>query len=104
MARILTAYDEEALCALSTRALLTDGHGIKTASDDGAALDRKHLVETKPREELVQRARKAAQRAVHEPDPEPQTKRNEPGDSWRNMWIAFAIIVAILSCLRLLSY
>ena len=86
------------------RALLTDGHGIKTASDDGAALDREYLVETKRREELIQRARKAAQRAVQQPDLEPQTKRNELGDSWRNTWIAFAIIFAILSFLRVLSY
>jgi len=95
MARILTANDEEAS---------VNSARVDSAHSDGAELDRKHLVETKRREELVQRARKAAQRAVHEPDPEPQTKRNESGDSWRNMWIAFAIIVAILSCLRLLSY
>jgi len=101
MARIFIASDEEARCALSTRALVTD----TTARDDIAALDYKHLVETKPtRKELVQRARKAAQRAVHEPDPELQTKRNEPEDSWRNMWIALAVIVAILLFLKLLSY
>jgi hypothetical protein len=104
MARILISKDEKAPCALSARALVTDGHGVKTAWDGSAALGLKHLAETERREELVQRARKAAQRAVHEPDAEPQTKRNEPGDSRRNMWIALAITGAILLFLKLLSY
>jgi len=39
MARILIAEDEEALCALCARALASDGHEVKTASDGGAALE-----------------------------------------------------------------
>ncbi|HKM88777.1 MAG TPA: response regulator [Xanthobacteraceae bacterium] len=39
MARILIAEDEEALCALSARALATDGHEVKTACDGCEALD-----------------------------------------------------------------
>jgi two-component system, cell cycle response regulator CpdR len=39
MARILIAEDEEALRALCARALLTDGHEVKTASDGTDALD-----------------------------------------------------------------
>ena len=39
MARILIAEDEESLCALSARALTTDGHEVKTAGDDREALD-----------------------------------------------------------------
>lgn len=37
MARIL--IDEESLCALSARALATDGHEVKTAGDGREALD-----------------------------------------------------------------
>jgi two-component system cell cycle response regulator CpdR len=39
MARILIAEDEEALRALCARALLSDGHEVKTASDGTDALD-----------------------------------------------------------------
>ena len=39
MARILIAEDEESLCALSARALATDGHEVKTAGDGRQALD-----------------------------------------------------------------
>jgi CheY-like chemotaxis protein len=39
MARILIAEDEEALCAMCARALATDGHEVKTASDGGEALE-----------------------------------------------------------------
>ena len=39
MARILIAEDEEALCAMCARALATDGHDVKTASDGSEALD-----------------------------------------------------------------
>jgi|ERR1700728_168972 len=39
MARILIAEDEEALCALCARALTSDGHDVKTASDGSEALD-----------------------------------------------------------------
>ncbi|MDR3423226.1 MAG: response regulator [Xanthobacteraceae bacterium] len=39
MARVLIAEDEEALRALCARALLTDGHEVKAASDGGEALD-----------------------------------------------------------------
>ena len=39
MARILIAEDEEALRALCARALLTDGHEVKTACDGTEALD-----------------------------------------------------------------
>jgi DNA-binding response OmpR family regulator len=39
MARILIAEDEEALCAMCARALATDGHDVKTASDGSDALD-----------------------------------------------------------------
>jgi two-component system, cell cycle response regulator CpdR len=39
MARILIAEDEEALRALCARALSTDGHQVRTASDGGDALD-----------------------------------------------------------------
>ena len=39
MARILIAEDEESLCALSARALATDGHEVKTAGDGRAALE-----------------------------------------------------------------
>jgi DNA-binding response OmpR family regulator len=39
MARILIAEDEEALSALSARALATDGHEVKTAADGRVALD-----------------------------------------------------------------
>jgi CheY-like chemotaxis protein len=39
MARILIAEDEEVLCAMYARALLTDGHDVKTASDGSEALD-----------------------------------------------------------------
>jgi two-component system, cell cycle response regulator CpdR len=39
MARILIAEDEEALCALCARALMSDGHEVKTAGDGSEALD-----------------------------------------------------------------
>jgi two-component system, cell cycle response regulator CpdR len=39
MARILIAEDEESLCALSARALATDGHEVKTAGDGREVLD-----------------------------------------------------------------
>jgi len=39
MARILIAEDEESLCALSARALATDGHEVKTAGGGREALD-----------------------------------------------------------------
>lgn len=39
MARILIAEDEEALCAMCTRALSGAGHDVKTAGDGGDALD-----------------------------------------------------------------
>jgi CheY-like chemotaxis protein len=39
MARILIAEDEEALRALCARALLSDGHEVKTACDGTDALD-----------------------------------------------------------------
>jgi DNA-binding response OmpR family regulator len=39
MARILIAEDEEALCTMCARALATDGHDVKTASDGSDALD-----------------------------------------------------------------
>jgi CheY-like chemotaxis protein len=39
MARILIAEDEDSLCALCARALSTDGHEVKTASDGSDALD-----------------------------------------------------------------
>jgi anti-sigma-K factor RskA len=61
----------------------------------------KHFIETGPREELVQEARKAAQRAVYEPGLERQTDLKAPTDGWRNMWIALVIIGAILVFLRL---
>ncbi len=61
----------------------------------------KHPVETRQREELIQEARKAAQQAIRESGPEPQTEREAAGDGWRNMWIALVIIGAILLFLRL---
>ncbi len=39
MARILIAEDEEALRALCARALMTDGHEVKTACDGTDAID-----------------------------------------------------------------
>jgi CheY-like chemotaxis protein len=39
MARILIAEDEESLCAMCARALIGDGHEVKTAADGGEALD-----------------------------------------------------------------
>jgi hypothetical protein len=60
-----------------------------------------HLVETRQREELIQEARAAAQRAIRESGPERQTEREASGDSWRNVWIALVIIGAILLFLRL---
>jgi len=39
MARILIAEDEEALCAMCARALSSDGHEVKTASNGSDALD-----------------------------------------------------------------
>lgn len=98
MARILVAKEGQVRCTLPTRALVTD----KTAWDNTAARDHKHLVETNPRrEELVRRARKAAQRAAHEPDPESQMQWKR--DSRRYMWIGFAAIVGVLLFLKLLS-
>ena len=61
----------------------------------------KHPVETRQREELIQEARKAAQRAIRESGPEPQTEREAASVGWRNMWIALVIIGAILLLLRL---
>ena len=61
----------------------------------------KHPVETRQREELLQEARKAAQRAIRESGREPQAEREAPADGWRNMWIAFVVIGAILFLLRL---
>ena len=46
-------------------------------------------------------ARKAAQRAIRESGPEPQTEREAAAVGWRNMWIALVIIGAILLLLRL---
>jgi len=39
MARILIAEDEEALCALCARALMSEGHEVVTAADGSEALD-----------------------------------------------------------------
>jgi len=39
MARILIAEDEDTLCALCARALVGDGHEVKTAGDGSEALD-----------------------------------------------------------------
>jgi two-component system, cell cycle response regulator CpdR len=39
MARILIAEDEEVLCALCARALASEGHEVRTASDGSHALD-----------------------------------------------------------------
>ena len=39
MARILIAEDEETLCAMCARALVTDGHEVETAHDGSEALD-----------------------------------------------------------------
>jgi hypothetical protein len=64
----------------------------------------KHPVETRSKEELVRAARKAAQRAVRESGLERQTTLEAQGYSWRNMWIALAIISAILLFLRLRFY
>ncbi|MGO8975693.1 MAG: hypothetical protein ACLQNV_19465 [Steroidobacteraceae bacterium] len=61
----------------------------------------KHPVETRQREELIQEARKAAQRAIRESGPEPQAEREAAADGWRNMWIALVVIGAILFLLRL---
>lgn len=62
----------------------------------------KHPVETRQREELIQEARKAAQRAIRESGPRPQGEREAAADGWRNMWIALVAIGAILFLLRLL--
>jgi len=51
MARILIAEDEEALCALCARALTTEGHEVKTASDGSDALE--VLVQEKGRFDLL---------------------------------------------------
>ena len=56
---------------------------------------------SRQREELIQEARAAAQRAIRESGPEPQTEREAAGDGWRNMWIALVIICATLLFLRL---
>jgi hypothetical protein len=61
----------------------------------------KHPVETRQREELIQEARKAAQRAIRESGPGPQAEREAAADGWRNMWIALVVIGAILFLLRL---
>jgi len=50
---------------------------------------------------LIQEARKAAQRAIRESDPESQADRQTSRDGWRNMWIALVIIGATLLFLRL---
>ncbi len=60
-----------------------------------------HPVETRQAEQLLQDARKAAQRAIRESDPEPQAERKAVSVGWRNMWIALVIIGAILLLLRL---
>jgi two-component system, cell cycle response regulator CpdR len=39
MARVLIAEDEETLCVLCARALVTEGHEVKTACDGSDALD-----------------------------------------------------------------
>jgi hypothetical protein len=59
------------------------------------------LVESSQREELIQKARTAAQRAVCEPCPERQTEREAAGGDWRSWWIASVMIGAILLFLRL---
>ncbi|MGA2891326.1 MAG: hypothetical protein ABSE22_00560 [Xanthobacteraceae bacterium] len=59
----------------------------------------KHNAETKNKSELAQEAWKAARQAVREDDAE-YPKSSEPG-SWRNMWIALAIVGAILLFLKL---
>ena len=51
-------------------------------------------------EELIREARRAAQR-VCELRLECQTQREAPTNGWRNMWIAFVIIAAILLFVRL---
>jgi len=61
----------------------------------------KHPVETRQREELIQEARKAAQRAIRESGLEPQAEERAAADGWRNMWIALVVIGAILFLLRL---
>jgi len=56
---------------------------------------------SRQREELIQDARRAAQRVVGELGLECQTQREAPRNGWRNMWIAFVIIAAILLFVRL---
>jgi len=65
-------------------------------------MDIKHFVETRTTEELIRDARKAAQRAIRESGPEPQTEREAAAVGWRTVWIALVIIGAILLLLRLL--
>jgi len=59
------------------------------------------LVESSQRDELIQKARMAGQRAVCESCPESQTKRIAAGSDWRSWWIAAVMIGAILLFLRL---
>ncbi len=56
---------------------------------------------SRQREDLIQRARRAAQRAVRERDLESQTQREAPRNGWRNMWIALVVIGGILLFVRL---
>ena len=56
---------------------------------------------SRPREELIRDARRAAQRAVHELGFECQTQREAPRNGWRNMWIALVVIGVILLFVRL---
>ena len=56
---------------------------------------------SRQREDLIQRARRAAQRAVRERDLESQTQREAPRNGWRNMWIALVVIGVILLFVRL---
>ena len=56
---------------------------------------------SRQREELIQEARKAAQRAIRGSGPEPEEEREAPAHGWRNMWIALVVIGAVLFLLRL---
>jgi len=56
---------------------------------------------SRPREELIQDARRAAQRAVREVGLECQTQREAPRNGWRNMWIALVVIGVLLLFVRL---
>jgi len=56
---------------------------------------------SRQREELIQDARRAAQRAVRERGLECQTQREAPRNGWRDMWIALVTIGVILLFVRL---